>query len=139
MIATNGTTQKIRLYGVMCPVKGQPFHEDARMLTNFLCLQKSVDFTPMYRAADDVVYALVRIDGTKYFLNERLMGYGMAWVKPTECKASLCNEWRKLERIARENAIGLWGAPSPVPPWEWAREKRKDMYHRSREAPNKQE
>ena len=49
-------------------------------------------------------------------LNVQLISHGLAWVKPNECSAHICAEWRGLENLARSNAIGLWVDPAPVPP-----------------------
>ncbi len=35
----------------------------------------------------------------------------------------------KLEAGAKEAKRGLWADPSPVPPWEWRRQKRAATQH----------
>lgn len=129
LVAYQGRIRKVRLYGVICPVNGQLFHDQARGLSSLLTGQKKVDITPVFTDGEGAIRALVRIDGTKYYLNERLVGYGMAWVKPAECKATLCKTWRELQGLAQKNAIGLWAYPAE-PPWEWAKERKMDIYRR---------
>jgi micrococcal nuclease len=139
VVNADGTQQKIRLYGVACPVRNQPFFSQARVLTTHLSLQRGVEVTPVFTDPDGVVNALVRIEGVKDYLNGQLVSYGLAWVKPTECKARLCDEWRKLEELARQNAIGLWSESAVIPPWEWKQAERMEIYHRGKEASQKKE
>jgi micrococcal nuclease len=134
LISTEGGTQTIRLYGVMCPVHGQPYHDKARLLVNHLTLQKNAEITPLFNDEEGISNALVRIQGVKDFLNGQLVGYGMAWVKPVQCKSRLCDEWRKLEELAQKNYVGLWSELYPVPPWEWRKAQRMEIYRRSQES-----
>lgn len=134
IVEREGQKRKIRPYGVICPVRGQPFNDEARSLANFLCSHKNVEIIPIFNGPEGVAHVLIRIEGTKYFLNERLVGYGLAWVKPSECGSSICEEWRRLETLARKKAVGLWAAPFAVPPWEWAKEMRMEVFRRSRES-----
>jgi micrococcal nuclease len=135
----DGATQKIRLYGVASPERNQPFFVQARLLTTHLSLQKGVEITPVFTDPDGTVNALVRLDGVKDYLNGQLVSYGMAWVKPSECKARLCDEWKKLEALAQQNAIGLWSESAVIPPWEWKKAERMDIYHRGIESSGKKE
>ena len=123
IVSAGEKTLKVRLYGVMCPVRGQLFYDSAVLIAKFLAVQKKVEITPVYTVGD-IIHALVRIDGVKSFLNEQLIGYGLAWVKPDSCKARFCEEWKKLEGVARQNSIGLWADPSPIPPWEWEKKQK---------------
>lgn len=50
-------------------------------------------------------------------LQEELLGAGLAWVAPLHC--GNCWDWKRLERRARAEGIGLWSDDAPVPPWEW--------------------
>jgi micrococcal nuclease len=139
VIKADGPQQKIRLYGIACPVRNQPSFSQARVLTTHLTLQKGVEVTPVFTDPDGIVNALVRIEGVKDYLNGQLVGYGLAWVKPTECKARLCDEWRKLEELARQNAIGLWSESAVIPPWDWKKAERMEIYHRGKESSPKKE
>jgi endonuclease YncB( thermonuclease family) len=134
MISTGGSAQKIRLYGIACPVFGQPFHEKARFLANNLSLQRNVEVTPVFTDGDGTVNALVRIEGVADYLNNQLVGYGMAWVKPCDNKSRLCEVWKKQEAFAQMNFIGLWAQPPVIPPWEWKKAQRMQIYERSKES-----
>ena len=78
----------------MCPVHGQPYHDKARLLVNNLTLQRNAEITPLFNDEEGINNALVRIQGHKDYLNGQLVGYGMAWVKPVQCKARMCDEWK---------------------------------------------
>jgi len=139
VINADGAQHKVRLYGVACPVRNQPFFSQARVLTTHLALQKGVEFTPVFTDSEGVENVLLRIEGVKDYLNGQLVGYGLAWVKPKECKARLCDEWRRLEELARQNAIGIWSESGMIPPWDWKREERMEIYRRGKEASQKKE
>ncbi len=130
-VESGGSVQKIRLYGISCPVFGQPFHDKARFLANHLSLQKSAEITPVFKDADGTENALVRIDGVSDYLNNQLVGYGLAWVKPCDRNSKLCEQWKKQEEFAQMNFIGLWAKPPAIAPWEWKKALRMQIYERS--------
>lgn len=136
-ISIENKTEKVRLYGISCPVKGQAFHEKARFLANLFSSQKYAEVTNIFRDADGVVNALVKIEGAKDPLNQQLIAYGMAWVNPTICNFGPCEEWRELEGMAQKNRIGLWADLFPIPPWEWKTAERMEIYQRNMEAAKK--
>ena len=138
MVSASGSAEKIRLYGIACPVFGQPFHEKARFLTNHLSLQRNAEITPVLTDAEGIVNALVRIEGVADYLNNQLVGYGMAWVKPCDSKSRLCVAWKKQEEFAQMNFIGLWSQPPAIPPWDWKKAERMQIYERSREQSKQQ-
>lgn len=134
LVSTDEKVKKIRLYGIAAPARGQPFYEKARALTRFLAIGKSAEITEIYKDSDAVVNALVRIDGIKDYLNQQLIGYGLAWVKVEDCRSRLCEEWRKLEGLAQQNAIGLWSESPAIPPWLWKAAERTQVYEKSMES-----
>jgi len=119
VVSHEGRTEKIKLYGIECPKRDQPYGEHARALASHMVMQKMVEVTPLFNGAGGVENALVRTEGVRDYLNIQLISHGLAWVKPNECSAHICAEWRGLENLARSNAIGLWVDPAPVAPWEW--------------------
>jgi len=123
-VSHEGQIDKIKLYGIESPKRGQPFGEHSGALASHLAMQRMVEVTPLFKGYDGVENALVRIEGSKDYLNVQLITHGLAWVKPNECSAHICAEWRGLENLARSNAVGLWADPVPVPPWEWQKEQR---------------
>ncbi len=136
-VTAESKSEKIRLYGISCPVKGQVFHEKARFLSSFLSSQKNAEVTNVFRDANGVVNALVKVDGANDHLNQQLIAYGMAWVNPSVCNITQCLEWRELENLAKKNRIGLWSDLLPVPPWEWKTQERLEILKRNAEANKK--
>jgi len=134
MVDVAGSTQKVRLYGIACPVYGQPFHDKARFLANNLALRRSVEITPVFKDADGIDNVLARIEGLPDFLNNQLVGYGLAWVKPCDSKSRLCEQWKKQEEFAQMNFIGLWAQPPAIAPWEWRKAQRMQIYERGMES-----
>jgi endonuclease YncB( thermonuclease family)/methylphosphotriester-DNA--protein-cysteine methyltransferase len=117
----NNTQVKIRLHGIDCPEKGQPFGTKAKQFTSELAFGKVVNFlnfgTDQYGRAVGVV---ILPDGKN--LNQELVRAGFAWWYRKY--APDVKELEKLETEAREAKRGLWVDPDPVPPWEWRQGKR---------------
>jgi len=54
----------------------------------------------------------------------RLSEVGLSEIRKPRVVHHLGNsELEKLEKEAREAQRGLWADPSPVPPWEWRKQK----------------
>lgn len=116
--------QEVRLYGVDCPERGQPYSNVARKRVKKWVRGKTVSYEPLYKGKYGRTIGRVEVDGEE--LSEKLIRSGYAWVHPAYCHKSICRRWRKLERRAREKRLGLWRDKSPVPPWIYKRYKRKN-------------
>ncbi len=136
-VSANGSSRKLRLYGVACPLFGQPFHEKALFMTKFLSLQKEVEITPVFKDNYGVENGLVRVDGSAGYLNYKLVTYGLAWVKPCGDKSRLCREWKKLEGLAQMSFVGLWAQPPAIAPWDWQKAQRMMILDRMKAADKK--
>lgn len=55
--------------------------------------------------------------------NEQMIRAGYAWVYKRYCQRAFCFDWVDLEEAAKNQKIGLWQEPDPIPPWEWRRRK----------------
>jgi len=130
-VLADKTEQKIRLYGIVCPVRGQPFHEKAQALTSYLALQRNAEVTTIFRDSDGIENGLIRVEGAGDYLNQRLISHGLAWVKPSQCRSRFCDDWRKMEELARWNAIGLWAESPTIAPWDWKQAEKMEIYERS--------
>lgn len=51
-------------------------------------------------------------------INKELIKQGMAWHYK---KYNQDLELAKLEKIAREEKVGLWSQPNPISPWDFRR------------------
>jgi len=115
-------TEKIRLRGVDCPERAQPFGNKAKQLTSKLVSGKEVEIVPGKDGTDRYgrTIAEVRVDGRS--LNEELLRAGLAWHYKQYDDSE---RYDALERAARAAKLGLWAEADPIPPWEWRKRARK--------------
>jgi micrococcal nuclease len=110
------TTYKVRLHGIDCPEKGQPFGRAATEYIARLAMGRDVRVVQRSRDRYGRVVADVWLaDGT--WLNHALVRDGLAWwfrkYAPRDA------ELRRLEEGARDAHRGLWADAEPIPPWTW--------------------
>jgi endonuclease YncB( thermonuclease family) len=112
----DGTVQvKVRLNGIDCPERSQPFGSRAKQFTSNLAFGKTVTVKPFGkdrygRTLGDVVLPDGRV------LNQELVGAGMAWHYTRYSKDETL---ARLERRAREAGLGVWSEARPVAPWDF--------------------
>lgn len=106
---------KVRLYGIDCPEKRQPFGAAATRFTRDYVGGQLVEVETYGKDR----YG--RVVGIVADLNEALLAAGLAWVYPQYCKETFCRNWRKIETSARQEKRGLWQDADPLPPWSWRR------------------
>jgi len=106
------TTERVRLAGIDCPEKKQPFGQHAKQATSALSFGQHVTVL-LARIAMGGPWA--RWNGTN--LNYELVRQGWCWwywkYAPDEIFLA------ELEMSARDAKKGMWSDPHPVPPWEW--------------------
>ena len=117
----NGKAQRVRLHGIDCPEKGQPFGNNAKQATSSLIFAQEVTLQihgkdKYRRILADVLLA----DETN--VNHLLVKDGWCWWYRKYAADDTTLE--TLEADAREAKKGLWDDPSPVPPWEWRKRTR---------------
>lgn len=122
-VLNNNKPTKIRLYGVDCPEKSQPFGQKAKQFTSDKVFKKNVKIDPIDTDRYGRTVGLVLFDNGKS-LNESLVESGLAWVYKTYCHKPQCENWLRIESAARTKKIGLWSMPDPVPPWQFRRSKK---------------
>jgi micrococcal nuclease len=115
--------QKIRLYGIDCPEKRQPFGKRAKQFTSELVFGKVVEVEPVTTDRYGRTVAFVRVENLS--VNEELIKEGLAWIYARYCKLPLCAEWQGLQLAAQNEKRGLWEDPGEIPPWEYRRQKRR--------------
>ncbi len=119
-VESQGKTYKVRLYGIDSPEYEQADWRPAREFLRGQVSGRKVEITPMDRDRYGRVVALVEHDGQ--LLNRELVRHGLAWTYPRYClEPELCRELEALQRVAREQRLGLWQADKPLPPWKWKR------------------
>jgi endonuclease YncB( thermonuclease family) len=112
-----GKGEKIRLYGIDTPEKGQAFGKKAKQFTSKTVYGKTVKVETKDTDRYGRTVALIFTDGQS--LNEALVKNGFAWVYRKYCIEAFCEDWLNLEIVARYGKIGLWSEPNPIPPWEF--------------------
>jgi endonuclease YncB( thermonuclease family) len=119
VLDADNTQIRIRLYGIDCPERRQPFGNRARQATADAVMGKTVNVHPIETDRYGRTVAVVAAPGRE-MLNSWLVKEGLAWVYPQYCKqADICDRLRELEQAARERKAGLWADGEAVEPWEW--------------------
>jgi endonuclease YncB( thermonuclease family) len=121
-ILHNEKTQRVRLFGIDCPVKGQPYSSNAKEVLSIWSYALNV--TLQIHGKDrygHILADVVLTDGTK--ANHKLVQEGLCWWDRQHAPESAILE--ALEAEAREASRGLWIDPSPVSPWEWRKRAQK--------------
>ena len=119
----NGKAEKIRLHGIDCPEKGQPYGTKAKQFTSQLVFGKEVivkDYGLDNNRYKRTLGEIVLHDGR--VVNEELLRAGLAWWyrKYVPNRVDLA----ALEEEARTARRGLWADPHPVPPWCWRKRQK---------------
>ena len=104
---------RVRVFGVDCPEKRQPFSREALHFAMALVKGRKV------RVSVLDVDSYGRLVGRVYLPDGRELGYellraGLAWWYR---RYSDDPEMARLEEQARAARIGLWSRPNPTPPW----------------------
>lgn len=103
---------KIRLSYIDCPELKQPFGTVAKDFTASKVLNKTVNVdVKKNRDKYGRLLGYVLIDNEQP-LNDQLVTNGLAWSYNSA-------KMRKLEKVARNNKIGLWVDPSPIKPSDY--------------------
>lgn len=113
-ILHEGRAEKIRLYGIDCPEKGQPFGTRAKQFTSEMAFGKIVEVKPTVIDKYGRTVAWVYVNGT--CLNKELLKAGLAWHYK---QYSSDYDLALAELDAREKKLGLWSEPNPTPAWDW--------------------
>ncbi len=106
------TGQRVRLYGVDAPEKGQPYGVPAIACLSTLVVGRTVTVEPMGTDPYGRLLAVLWVEGQD--INAALVAQGCAWAYPGTGEA-----YRDEEAQARAQGLGLWAQPNPIPPWEW--------------------
>jgi len=119
-VASAGAVITVRLAGVACPEKGQPYAEEARRFTSDLALHTVVKVTVTDRdRAGHATGEVTLMDGKS--LNREVLRAGYGWWHEHTSKDETL---RGTEEEARRERRGLWADPDPLPPWEFQRKKK---------------
>ena len=114
-----GQSEVVRLSGIDCPERKQPFGSAAKKFTSILCFGKTVEVRGSKKDRYGRLIAEVFVDGLS--VNRILLSSGYAWHFK---KYSNRSDYTALENEARKAKKGLWADANPVPPWEWRKGNR---------------
>lgn len=117
----NNHAERIRLSGIDCPEKGQPYGKKAKQAASALVFGKEVTLQTFGkdkygRTIADVILP----DGTN--VNHTLVKDGWCWWYPKYAPENVI--LAELQRRARRSGVGLWADPNPIPPWEWRKQRK---------------
>ena len=106
---------RVRVYGIDCPEKGQPY---ANVALKFV-IERVKNHTVKVVEKDHDKYgrlvgSVILEDGTD--LGRELVRSGLAW---HYTRYSNDKKLAALEKEARQARRGLWRDPHPTPPWEY--------------------
>lgn len=124
-VKTGGRKVEIRLQGVDCPEKGQPYGDEARAFTRDFLEGRTLTVEEL--GIDDYGRTLARVSVEGRDLALALVKAGLAWhFKRYNSDRDLSIAEREAQRARR----GLWADPRPVPPWKWRKEHQKAARNR---------
>jgi endonuclease YncB( thermonuclease family) len=113
----DGKGEKIRLYGVDSPEKGQDYGSRAKQFTSQVVFGKTVNVKPIDQDRYGRTVGIVTYG--KVNLNAELIRSGHAWLYRKYCTRPECRKWDSIEATAKSRKTGLWSMSNPVPPWEF--------------------
>jgi endonuclease YncB( thermonuclease family) len=116
----NGEVVRVRLEGIDCPERNQPFSRAATAFTRQLVFEKAVKVAGTTWDQYGRLVARVSIGGEDVSVG--LLQAGLAW---HFLKYSSDRVLAGAESRARQDRRGLWSEASPVPPWVQRRLRRK--------------
>lgn len=111
------TPYKVRLEGIDCPEKGQPFGRTAKQFSSQRAFGQRVKVQIKTKDRYQRIVGTVFLpDGSN--LSEELLKNGLAWHFTRYSKNT---HLQTLEDLARKAKVGLWGQPPFQAPWEYRR------------------
>ncbi len=118
----NGKAVRVRLYGIDCPEKKQPYGKKAMWFTSDLAFRKTVTVLVKDRDRYGRTIGEVILPNGKS-LNRELVRAGFAWwyfkYAPRDYDLKI------LQSTSMELKAGLWANAEPIAPWEFRRNGRK--------------
>lgn len=110
-----GKAVAIRLAHIDCPEKNQDYGSVAKKLLSDLIFGKTVTIITNGNQTYDRLIADVYLEDGSW-INLKIVEAGYAWWYE---KYSSNKEIKNAEAKARQQKIGLWKDPNPVPPWNY--------------------
>lgn len=108
---------KIRLSCIDTPEKGQDFGTRAKEVLSSMIWNRQVNV--QYSKTDQYGRLIGTVSMGSLLVNYEQVKQGMAWAYRKYCQDC---KYYDAEKYARNNMIGIWSKPNPIPPWEWRKD-----------------
>jgi endonuclease YncB( thermonuclease family) len=125
IVSDEGRAQIIKLFGIDCPEKRQPFGLKAKIFTSTFVAGEKIRI----KSVNEDRYLKCKVYIGDKCLNEELLKAGLAWHNNRDCSN---NTWANLANKAAVEEKGLWSQTTPVSPWEFRKTKSKPIKRSSR-------
>jgi len=112
----NGNVERVRLYGIDCPEKKQPYGEKAKWFTSDLAFKETVTVKVKNRDRYGRIIGEVFLPNG-ISLNRELVRAGYAWWYSKYAPKDYV--LKVLQDASGASKAGLWANPDPMPPWEF--------------------
>lgn len=116
VITADNALETVRLYGIDCPEKEQPYGALAVQEVQRLVLNREVRIDVL--DTDKYGRSIALVSSKDFLLQHELIRKGLTWVYPKYCKIALCEELFALEIQAQKAQAGLWNSQG-IAPWQW--------------------
>ena len=126
LLSAGKVTHKIRLSGIDAPELGQAFGRRSKENLSKWAFSRSVTVDWSKKDRYGRIVGKLLVDGRDVNLEQ--VKVGLAWwyrAYANEQSPEDQGRYEQGEKSAQDSRKGLWGDPSPVPPWEWRRSRRK--------------
>ncbi len=119
LLDSTNTQHKIRLDGIDCPEKGQPFGTKATEFVKQLTINKTIIVEWKKKDRYNRILGIVYADSVN--VNKELLKNGLAWhYKHFNNDAELA----ELEQQAKDKKLNIWSEKNPIEPYQWRKWKR---------------
>lgn len=122
-LSTPTGQRRIRLFGIDAPEIGQPSGSEARKALSSWIDGQSVVVKVI--ASDRHGRTVGQLFVKDIDVSLMLIQHGWAWHSSRHNPDRLAQE---AEQTARRERRGLWRDPSPLPPWQWRRDRSIDRH-----------
>jgi endonuclease YncB( thermonuclease family) len=122
VLTTEQQLLRVRIAFIDAPEIHQDFGYRAKQAMSAMAFGKEVELRPHAIDRYGRTVAVVYVSGVDAGLE--LLRQGLAWVYTRylpEASIDIQASYSQAEALAREQQLGLWSDPEPVPPWEWRR------------------
>jgi micrococcal nuclease len=118
LLLENFTTVRVRMNGIDCPEKKQPYFKNAKQALAKYIFGKNVQI--ISKTKDKYKRTIADVFYKNEHINLKMVANGFAWhFKKYSSNTILA----KAEINARVKKLGLWSLPSPIAPWDFRMSK----------------